>query len=110
MNLAIVTSHAGGVALAVKVPGRSHRAARVPPIRKIKPSRNSHLIRLNMGTPYESVYLVGDFCYKSESLFLNHHEFCKPTLSKICKTSTCDSPWSCHGESQVENVGNDEIK
>ena len=69
MNLAIFISHAGGVALAVKVPGRNHRAANIPPIRKSKHNKNSHLIRLNMRIPYERVYLVGDFRYKSARSF-----------------------------------------
>ena len=66
MNLAILTSHSGGVALAVKVPGSSHRAMRIPPTRRSKHKKKSNLIRLNMEYLCISVYLVGDFHHKSD--------------------------------------------
>jgi hypothetical protein len=66
MNLAILISQAGGVAFAVKVPGRNHKAVRTPAMRKSTHKKNSHLIRLSMGSLYKSVYLVGDFRYKPD--------------------------------------------
>jgi hypothetical protein len=64
MNLAILISHSGGVALAVKVPGRSHKATRIPAMRKSTHKKNSHLIRFSIVCLHKSVYLVGDFRYK----------------------------------------------